>query len=263
MRHSGVKVVPAIALAIVAVAAGCSGASGTADTRTGLTAVLVAAHSTRTVSCKSSYYTANGSSGIEKQQFTTFTPSKGLRLYSDQTGRIQPVAAPNGWSCRVVVYGDGSTLLVASAHSVPSSPSLSNLGHISVPMVAFYNSSACGSCMYQISCGAIAAAGKMLGYGPCPQQASDRQRRWTVSATRVLTKVEFSDPVGTKGIGWPSGGKYPVSGVVVYRASGPPAASIETCEAPANEGNLCQTVNASFASLNWQLGSTTGGSART
>jgi hypothetical protein len=224
--------------------------SATAGTQPGASSEL------RPVACNSSYFTANGASGVEKQSFTIQRPNNDLSLYTDQTRRIEPVAAPRGWRCRVAVYGDGSTLLVVSPHPIESNLSLGTLYKIHTPVIAFYNASACGSCTFEIACGAIRSVGQLTGYGLCPQLASDRQRTWTIKAKPSDRAVGFSDPPTTKGIGWPSGGKEPVSGVVVYRSSGLPEASIETCEAPEKLSSMCSSVTDYFVTMSWQLGST-------
>jgi hypothetical protein len=82
--------------------------------------------------------------------------------------------------------------------------------------------------------------------------------------TKVLRKakkiagetVRFSDPATVKGIGWPSGGRYPATGVVIYDASRPTfimAAEIETCAVPTSMSHLCARITSSFVQRHWLL----------
>jgi hypothetical protein len=210
--------------------------------------------------CISRYFLANGAAGLSRHGALPRAPAgDGLSYYSDETLRLQPVIAPRGWHCQVDLYGNGSVLLMASPRPLHSN-TLSLLGRagqekISSPLVTFYFSSVCSSCVFVASCGAITASSKMKGFGPCPQAASSKQRKTVIrgSSPTGQTTVLFVDPPHVKGIGWPSGGLHAASGAVVYQRRPSPETSIATCAVSMSEQHLCQSITSSFVQEKWLL----------
>jgi hypothetical protein len=160
------------------------------------------------------------------------------------------------------LYGDGSVLLVVSAR--PTSLgwiALRDLREISSPLVAFYFSSVCGSCIYAASCGAVAAVARIPGYPVCPQRDSSEQHKKVIDLEKKNKEITgqtvlFGDPANVKGIGWPSGERYSASGAVLYEAHRRTffmQASIETCSVPISLTHLCAPITANFVRQHWML----------
>ena len=215
------------------------------------------------VTCITVYGLTSGSESLNTLPRVALLPVKrGLSYYSDATRKLPAVLAPRGWYCRAILYADGSVLLVVSARPTSLSGSFPDLRKIASPLVAFYFSSVCGSCIYAISCGAVSAVARIPGYPLCPQEASSRQHKQVVHITLSKKKevtgetVLFSDPANVGGIGWPSGGRYSASGAVLYEAHRRTffmQASIETCSVPASMTHLCAPITSSFVRQHWML----------
>ena len=130
--------------------------------------------------CQSTYALANGAAGLNTRaaQPHALAPA-GYTYYSDSSLRLPPVLAPSGWRCHATIFGNGTVLIVVAARQPGKSIRLADLRRLSIPLVAFYNSSACMSCLFSITCGANATATQLFTpspFGKCPQPRSRLQR---------------------------------------------------------------------------------------
>lgn len=212
----------------------------------------------RALTCATRYLNANGHEGLHFRFTQGPRPAvRGLAYYTDGARRLPPVLSPKGWRCRADVYGDGSVLLVVSSRDVPEKDmSLRRLQNARSPLVAYYFSSVCTSCVFAVTCGAVRRQ-PAQGFGTCPQPAAAAQRTSTRRGVsrigRRLTVVSFFDPRRVRGIGWPSGGSFVSLGAVAYEARPSPKASIVTCDLPVNLRRDCAAIRSSFVRQPWLL----------
>jgi hypothetical protein len=186
-----------------------------------------------------------------------------LAFYSDDTRSMTPILGPRGWTCKVLVGADGSTVVTVAP---PGSP-LPTFSQASTPRltdaITAQSGSACQSCVYGIACAFVPHADTQLGYPgmPCgaPKPARE-QVTWLNGSPNSTAPVRsdaiaFEDPPGVAGNGSPSGGADPANGLVLYDYTGlgHGSASTETCTLPASEHAVCTAVLNDFDTRAWLM----------
>jgi hypothetical protein len=168
-----------------------------------------------------------------------------LAVYSDEAGRLMLVGPTVGWTCTGSFGADGSGVLALSpvGTTVPTSQSTWTLpASSSTQAIVAMESGASGAAGAALVCplfsGAQAATQQNIGKACAPASASEEH----VSKISSVA-VGFQDPPGVAGIGFPSGGQNPASGVGLYQPKPTEAtAYLATCTLSASQQDLCTAV---------------------
>jgi hypothetical protein len=171
-------------------------------------------------------------------------------VYTDETGGLMLVGPTVGWTCNGNFGADGSGML-ALAPVGTAVPMTGTTWHLpaSSPTQAIVAMESGGSTVQgaALACPLFSAA-----------KAATQQDLGQVCAVSVPTQehvtrissvaVGFQDPAGVGGVGYPSGGQNPATGVVLYQPKPTePTAYQATCTLPAAQQDLCTAVLNQFA----------------
>lgn len=250
--------------AVVAVVSGCGSSHPVPGSITTSPAASASASATviPVVACQ----TASGqlttpSSRYPATAALAVPPSVGSRLayYSDSARSIQPIAGPRGWSCSVVIGGDGSVAISV----FPPGRSTDSPEQVDAA------SPTCVACIYGTACPLVPHVAAEIHYilppSPCSRPAQETVT-WLAGSPAQTSSgydaVGFVDPPGIKGDGQPSGGAYYARGVLLYAWGGPArvgyGASILTCTLPGSDSDLCAAILTAFRQQRWLLSASSG-----
>jgi hypothetical protein len=172
-----------------------------------------------------------------------------LVIYSDSMGTMK-LLGPRGWGCSAAVGADGSggvTITPTNSGTWTNSGGALGAGSKVEEINGSQSGGATGDALAQ-ACSLFTSA----------------QKRWAVNGQKCYptkpasetvlqlnqNSVEFIDPPHVHGNGNPSGGAYPVSGVVTFYPNSwqEPQSWIETCVLPPNEQSICSATLSNFVS---------------
>jgi hypothetical protein len=171
-----------------------------------------------------------------------------LAYYTDAARSIQPILGPRGWACSVVIGGDGSIgIAVYPSGSSSDSPEQVHASHPS-----------CVGCIATIACPLVPHVAVEVHHIGVPLSCSRPPQEvvtW-ISGSPAESKagndiVSFTDPIGVRGDGNPSGGRYAAKGTLLYSWGQTALSASEiTCTLPASEADLCSSILTAFQ--HWQ-----------
>jgi len=173
-----------------------------------------------------------------------------LVVYTDGGG-VMKLLGPRGWDCTAGIGADGSS----SVEIAPVTSSIWSYTHLNGTLTSHSHAEViygqqnggCVGCGTYQACRLFAGAAQQLespsSCAPPPLSEVDNQ----------LSKndVEFTDPPGVHGDGYPSGGAYVARGVMTYfykHGYNGVSSWMETCVLPNVDRSLCTTILGIFVS---------------
>ena len=207
------------------------------------------------VSCPTTFAIATPPSTVRPPASVAVAIPKSLAArvvaYRDTSG-LMTLLGPTGWSCTATYGADGSGGLVLrpKGESVPIGswgagwrlPPTSR--DEAITAIQTGGSSAQADAQACSLFPAAAAAFKADFGHPCP--SPDKR----MSAHKVgRTVASFEDPASVHGLGIPSGGEYPASGILTYSLPTVPGSYLATCTPPLSQHVICTAVLGTVATI--------------
>ncbi len=174
-----------------------------------------------------------------------------LAVYSDLTGALMLVGPTVGWTCTGTFGADGSGMMALTPIGTSVPVGYGTAWHLpaSSPTQAIVALESGGSTVQgaALACPLFSAAKATtqqdLGKG-CDITSPPQEHVVTTSSVQV----EFQDPAGVAGVGFPSGGQNAANGITLYQPKpSEPTAYQATCTLPAAQHDLCTALLNHFA----------------
>lgn len=183
-------------------------------------------------------------------EMVPYAASAHLVVYTDGGG-VMKLLGPRGWDCTAGIGADGSSGIQIAPVTSSIWSSKNYIGTLAprsrAEVIDGQQNGGCVGCGTFQACHLFAAAAQQLS---SPSSCSAPPLSEMVTQ---LSKndVEFTDPPGVHGDGYPSGGSYPARSVMTYfYKNGYDGVSswMETCVLPPDVQSLCSVILGNFVS---------------